>query len=149
MDASSSDANVILGDARVLPEEGVGSISLARGKFNGVYYVQKMKLNLLSSQEIYKQSMKIELYNDRCIVKDPEKNFSIVATKRVQDNFWVFENFSAQKDSYAFVASADDVSKLWHECLGHLNYRSINLINTLKMVVGLPQVPCSEGDCEG
>lgn len=98
-----------------MPVEGTNFVSLAGGKFNGMYYVPTVKLNLLSAQKTCKQGMKIKLYNNRCIVKDPKKNFSIVATWRVQHKFWVFDKFKAQKDSYAFVASADDKSKLWDE----------------------------------
>ena len=51
-----------------------------------------------------------------------------------------------------FVAHSDNLSnlsKLWHERFGHLNYRSLQQLCKGNMVTGLPMVSCKDGVCSG
>jgi len=48
---------------------------------------------------------------------------------------------------YSYVAHVDEISKLWHERLGHLNYGKMKVLS--KMVVGLPHISSSKGVWEG
>jgi hypothetical protein len=47
------------------------------------------------------------------------------------------------------VANTEDKSRIWHERLGHLNYRCMQLIDQPNMVHGLPRVTPHEGVCKG
>ena len=44
-----------------------------------------------------------------------------------------------------FVAHSDNLSKLWHERFGHLNYCSLQKLCKDNMVTGLPMVSCKDG----
>ena len=48
-----------------------------------------------------------------------------------------------------FVAHSDNLSKLWHEQFGRLNYRSLQQLYKENMVTGLPMVSCKDGVCSG
>ena len=51
-----------------------------------------------------------------------------------------------------FVAHSDNLSnlsKLWHERFGHLNYRSLQQLCKDNMVTGLPLVSYKDGVCSG
>jgi hypothetical protein len=47
------------------------------------------------------------------------------------------------------VANADNTSKLWHQCLGHTNFGSLQHMSHLQMVEDLPQIEPPSGVCEG
>lgn len=47
-----------------------------------------------------------------------------------------------------FGAVVDDVNWLWHYRFGHLNFRSLNLLQKKGMVQGLPQVNQPEHVCD-
>lgn len=59
--------------------------------------------------------------------------------------------FAGFESSYgkSFIAHADSLSRLWHERLGHLNYRYMQQMNSQKLVLGLPKVSCTDGVCLG
>ena len=48
-----------------------------------------------------------------------------------------------------FVAHSDNLSKLWHERFGHLNYRSLQQLCKDDMVTSLLLVSCKDGVCFG
>jgi hypothetical protein len=60
-----------------------------------------------------------------------------------------FDNFGSSAFSLVFVAHSDDLSKLWHERFGHLNYHSLQQLCNQQMVTGLPLVSCIDGVCAG
>jgi len=60
-----------------------------------------------------------------------------------------FHNFGSSNLPSVFVAHNDEVSKLWHERFGHLNYRSLQHPCKENMVTGLPMVSCRDGVCFG
>src|SRR5699024_6441365 len=60
-----------------------------------------------------------------------------------------FHNFGSSNLPSVFVAHNDEVSKLWHERFGHLNYCSLQNLCKENMVTGLPMVSCRDGVCSG
>ena len=48
-----------------------------------------------------------------------------------------------------FVAHSDNLIKLWHERVGHLNYHSSQQLCKDNMVTGLPMVSFKNGVCFG
>ena len=47
------------------------------------------------------------------------------------------------------IAQYDDMSRLWHEHLGHANFQSLKLMERLQMVHELPKISLSPKVCEG
>ena len=78
---------------------------------------------------------------------DPEM---IVATGSVDSasRLYRFDGFeSSDGTSSCFVAHVDLVSKHWHECFGHVNYRYLQKMSTQALVLGLPQISYIDGVC--
>ena len=46
-----------------------------------------------------------------------------------------------------FVAHSDNLSKIWHERFGHLNYHSLQQLCKDNMVTDLLMVSCKDGVC--
>jgi hypothetical protein len=56
---------------------------------------------------------------------------------------------SGQGKIVEFSPHQVDLSKLWHERFGHLNYRSLQQLCNQQMVISLPLVSCTDGVCAG
>jgi hypothetical protein len=76
-------------------------------------------------------------------LKDPKH---VLATGIADDitRLYKFDNFGSSAFSSVFVAHSDDLSKLWHERFGHLNYRSLQQLCNQQMVTGLHLVSCRD-----
>jgi hypothetical protein len=81
-------------------------------------------------------------------VKDVNKNYEVTTIGRVENRLYKFQYFFGNKDVRA-IAKYDDVSRLWHEHIGHVNYQSLKLMEKLKMVHGLPRIFPKKAICEG
>ena len=60
-----------------------------------------------------------------------------------------FSNFVPTSSDQALHSHANEVSKLWHERFGHMNYRYLQTLHKEGMVEGLPQIQPSTGACIG
>eukprot|EP00253_Pinus_taeda_P027041 PITA_27041 len=85
------------------------------------------------------------------VIKDLRDPKQILATGIADDStrLYKFHNFGSSNLPSLFVAHNDEVSKLWHERFGHLNYRSLQHLCKENMVTGLPMVSCRDGVCSG
>jgi hypothetical protein len=86
------------------------------------------------------------------VTKDLKDAKHVLATRIFDDitRLYKFDNFGPSSFPLVFVAHNDDLSKLWHERFGHLNYRSLQQLCNQHMVIGLPLVSCRDGffvDC--
>lgn len=52
-------------------------------------------------------------------------------------------------NSECLLTSLDDVLKLWHACLGHVNYQALSMMFKERMVRGLPKVVQPKDVCIG
>eukprot|EP00253_Pinus_taeda_P028641 PITA_28641 len=85
------------------------------------------------------------------VIKDLRDPKQILATGIADDStrLYNFHNFGSSNLPSVFVAHNDEVSKLWHERFGHLNYGSLQHLCKENMVTGLPMVSCRDGVCSG
>ena len=128
-----------MGDSSPLEVKGGVHVQVSNGIFKNVKLVPQLSTNLLSIFQIANQGYKVEFYNDKCLVKDVNKNYEVTAIGKVENGLYKFQEFIGNKDVCA-IAKYDDVRKLWHERIGHVNYNSLKLMEKLKMVHGLPSM---------
>ena len=66
----------------------------------------------------------------------------------VENGLYKFQEFIGNKD-VCVIAKYDDVSRLWHEHMGHVNYQSLKIMEKLNMVHGLPRISPRKKAYEG
>ena len=95
--------------------------------------------------------VKLTFTPHQVVIKDFKNPQNVLATGIVDDitRFYKFINFGSSPFPLVFVAHSDNLSKLWHEQFGHLNYRSLQQLCKENMVTGLPLVSCKDGVCSG
>jgi len=145
--------NIYVGNDRSLSVLGTGTIHLDNGQFNDVLCVPTLSCNLLSVYQITHsgEGKIIEFLPHGIVIKDLRDPRQILAIGIVDDStrLYKFNNFGSSTLSSIFFAQNDEVSKLWHERFGHLNYRSLQNLCKENMVIGLPMVSCRDGVCSG
>ena len=65
------------------------------------------------------------------------------------ERMYKFSNFLPTSSDQALHSHANEVSKLWNERFGHMNYRYLQALHRDEMVEGLPQIKSSTGACIG
>ena len=80
------------------------------------------------------------------VIKDFKNPQNVLATGTVDDitRLYKFNNFGS-----VFVAHSDNLSKLWHERFGHLNYHSLQQLCKENMVTGFSMVSYKDSVCFG
>jgi hypothetical protein len=143
--------NIFVGDDRYLSVEGPRTIHLNNGQIKDVLCVLNLSYNLLSVYQITHlgEGKSVLFTPHQVIIQDFKDLQNIVATRSVDDitRLYKFDNIGSSSLPSVFVSHSDDVSKLWHERFGHLNYRSLQNLCNKNMVAGLPMVSCKDGVC--
>jgi hypothetical protein len=93
----------------------------------------------------------IEFSPHQLVIKNLKYPKHVLKTGIVDNitRLYKFENFGSSYFPLVFVAHNDDLSKLWHEWFGHLNYRSLQKLCNKHMVIYLPLVSCRDSVCAG
>jgi hypothetical protein len=142
---------IFFGDDRSLSVEGSRTVQVENGHFNDVLCVPSLSCNLLSVYQITHsgEGKTVEFSPHRVVIKDLKDPKHVLATGIVDDitRLYNFDDFGSSSFSSVFVAHSDDLSKIWHERFGHLNYHSLQQLCNQQMVNDLPLVSCRDGVC--
>jgi hypothetical protein len=142
---------IFFGDDRYLSVEGYGIVQVENGHFNDVLCVPSLSCNLVLVYQITHsgEGKTIEFSPHQVVIKDIKDHNHVLATGIVDDinRLYKFDKFASSSFSSFFIAHRDDLSKLWHEQFGHLNYHSLQQLCNQQMVTGLPLVSCKDGVC--
>jgi hypothetical protein len=140
---------IFFGDDRSLSVVGSGTIQVDNGNLNDVLCVPSLSYNLLSMYQITHlgEGKNLDFSPHHAIFKDLKYPKHILATIIVDDitRLYKFEIFWSSSFPSFFISHSDELNKLWHEWLGHLNYFSLQKLFNQHMVTGLPLVSCRDG----
>jgi transposase InsO family protein len=142
-------ARIFLGDDSSHAIEGIGSISMKGNdgkklEVADVNLVPKLTKNIFSVSQITQHGYKVDFYLDKCLIKNINDGFKIVATGVESDGIY---KFLASVDKKAYIATNSSISELWHQKYGHLNYQSLSMLSKINMVDGLPWIRVSTNVC--
>ena len=142
---------IFVGDDRSLSVVGYGTVPVENGHFSDVLCVPKISCNLLSVYQITHsgEGKTVTFRPHQVVIKDFKNPQNILATGTVDDitRLYKFNNFGSSPFPSVFIAHSDNLSKLWHEQFGHLNYHSLQQLCKDNMVTSLPMVSCKDGVC--
>ena len=139
------------GDGSHVAIEGIGSVVL-QSKNDGhkvlteVYYIPKLKSNIVSLGQLEEGGCKVVLENGFCSVFDVERSL-LARAPRVGNRLYLLKVQLATP--VCLVAKGDDRAWLWHGRYGHLNFRALRELGQKGMVEGLPLLDRVEEFCDG
>jgi hypothetical protein len=131
---------------------GKGSVRLV---FNGtnfliqdVYYVPELRNNLLSVGQLQEKDLTILIKNGTCNIYHPDKGL-IAYTNMSANRMFILFNKSSNTTTHVeeCLHTSSELTYLWHQRYGHLNYKGLKTLQTKKMVRGLPQLEVSNVTC--
>jgi hypothetical protein len=64
-------------------------------------------------------------------------------------HLYFFSHFVPKYISTVFLSQYNDISSLWHEIFGHLNYKYLHQLSKENMVEGLTAIKFTSGVCQG
>jgi hypothetical protein len=120
---------ICVGDDRSLSVVGSGIVQVDNGHFNDVLCVPSISCNLVSVYQIIHsgEGKTIEFSPHQVVIKDLKYPKHVLATRFFDDipRLYMFDNFGSSSFPSFFFTHSDELSKLWQERFGHLNYRSL------------------------
>uniref|UniRef100_A0A803MAM0 Integrase catalytic domain-containing protein n=1 Tax=Chenopodium quinoa TaxID=63459 RepID=A0A803MAM0_CHEQI len=121
---------------------GVIAIKTVQGDVKLLYDVQfvpNLAHNLLSIGQLMSSGYKIVFDDGVCDVIDKKSGHNIANVHMTQNRMFPLD-ISNDIISNVLIAKLTNESELWHLRYGHLNGRSLKLLNQKEIVVGLPKI---------
>ncbi|GKE23768.1 putative ribonuclease H-like domain-containing protein, partial [Tanacetum coccineum] len=122
-----------------------GNIRTGNLDFEDVYFVKKLKYNLISVSQICDKKNSVLFINTECVVLSPEfklpaKNQVVLRIPRNNNMYSIdLKNIVSTGGLTCLVAKALlDEFNLWHKWLGHINFKNLNKLVKGNLVRGLP-----------
>nr|GEW97733.1 reverse transcriptase domain-containing protein [Tanacetum cinerariifolium] len=116
---------------------GKGKITTGKLDFDDVYFVKELKFNLFSVSQMCDKKNNLIFTDTECLVfspefKLPDENQVLLRVHRENNMYNVdLKNIVPSGDLTCLFAKATlDESNLWHRRLCHINFKTINKLNT-------------------
>ncbi|GAA0154298.1 hypothetical protein LIER_12323 [Lithospermum erythrorhizon] len=107
-----------------------------------VYFVPTLKSNLLSVGQFQDKGLAILFKEGTCYVYHPRRGEiirSVMATNRMF-TITLECNTERVQSGECLQATSNELSMLWHQRYGHLNFKGLKTLHDKKMVIGLPEL---------
>lgn len=147
----SKKSKVRFADDRLISAEGIGDV-LVKSKdgkdvtIAEVLYVPSMKSNLISMGQLLEKGFDLHMTKGHLEVFDPHQR-KILRTRMSKNR--TFQVKVTAMDSQCLATEVEsDGSWLWHQRFRHLNFKDLSLLNSKRMVHGLPQMQIPSKVCE-
>ncbi|CAM8898880.1 unnamed protein product [Rhodiola kirilowii] len=122
---------------------GKGNVRLAIKGMNhvltGVYFVPTLKSNSISIGQLQEKGVAILIQHGRCSVYHPKKGL-IIQTPMTRNRMYIAVASLVENASTCFKADVEEETKIWHQRYGHINIRSLKMLKSKEMVIGLPTI---------
>ena len=141
-----------MGDDSELHIKGIGRIDLEHGYFSDLLNVTDLAAKLLSLYQMTHTGEPKRVTFTPDMVEIIEISTDQVITIGYADHherMYKFSSFLPTSNDQALLSHPNEVSKLWHERFGHINYKYLQALHRDEMVEGIPQIISSNGACIG
>ena len=114
---------------------GKGTVDISRlPLLTDVLYIKGLKVNFLSITQICDEDFLVQFSKKGCLILN-EEGVQVLKGLRITDNCYRV----IPQPSIACQSSRVNLLELWHQCLGHANYKQVAKVSKLEVVVGLPK----------
>ncbi|KAL5549566.1 hypothetical protein UlMin_004797 [Ulmus minor] len=135
--------SVTFGDGKKGKVIGKGNIALPGIPImNNALYVEDLKANLISISQLCDSGFNVNFAKEGCNVVD-NNNDIVSQGKRTSDNCYCVSI------SISCHLSNIEQIELWHQRLGHINYKDLKLLDKLSAIRGLPSLELLHIDLMG
>ena len=115
-----------MGDDSTIISEGQGTVDLENGFFSNVLYILSLAANLLSVYQMTHTGVPKRFCfspNDVEITELASEKLIAKGLANHHAKSYEFSHFVANAKPTALLTHGNEVSRLWHERFGHLNFK--------------------------
>ncbi|KAG8489064.1 hypothetical protein CXB51_017032 [Gossypium anomalum] len=140
-------SKIRIGNGDLIQAKGKGNVVINTRSGNkvisDVLFVPDIDQNLLSVGQLVEKGYSLVFENGACVAKDTygQELISVAMT----DKCFMLNMNQLEKKAYTSLADNTD---LWHRRLGHVNYRSLDLLHKMNMVDDMSRVEVKDTVCE-
>ncbi|KAL0320216.1 UNVERIFIED_CONTAM: Retrovirus-related Pol polyprotein from transposon TNT 1-94 [Sesamum radiatum] len=142
--------DVLFGDDTKVEIKGKGTVILATKSgdhklLHNVYYIPKMKNNILSIDQLMESGHKVKMEDMYLWLRDHDDR--LIAKVAMTSNR-MFKLNVKTAEAKCLQACINDSSGIWHMRFGHLNFEGLKMLGEKNMVRGLPKINHPNQLCE-
>lgn len=142
---------VRFGDGSSVKIEGKGTIMFMckngeEHALRDVYYIPSLKTNIISIGQLSEEGNRVMIRGQFLWVYDKQERL-LMKVKRTENR--LYRLLIETCNNKCFMTKTDEVAKLWHVRLGHVNYQALNLMSKQNMVIGMPNIVTPKNVCTG
>ncbi|KAG8491616.1 hypothetical protein CXB51_014995 [Gossypium anomalum] len=143
----SYGSKIRIGNGELIEAKGKGSVFVNTCSGNKVIsdmlFVPDIDQNLLSVGQLVEKGYSLVFKNDSCVIKDCHGQ-ELIIVGMVDKCFMLDVN---KLENKAYVNLSDNAG-LWHKRLGHVNFRSLDLLQKQNLVEDMSKVEASDSVCD-
>nr|GFD25876.1 integrase, catalytic region, zinc finger, CCHC-type, peptidase aspartic, catalytic [Tanacetum cinerariifolium] len=119
---------------------GYGDVVIRSMTIKKVYYVKGLGHNLFSVGQFCDKGLKVTFRKSTCFVRN-KNGVDLLTGDRSSNLYTIALNEISSNSSACLLAKASSPeSWLWHQCLSHLNFATINNLVKNNLLRGLPKM---------
>jgi len=142
--------SVKLGNGARMMVMGKGNIKLETAGLTqvirDVFYIPELNNNLLSIGQFQERGLAIVMKDRACKIYHPTRGL-IMQTLMAANRIFVLQATMLTQSSKCLIAMEDDLTELWHRRYGHVNNKSLKVLENKQLVKGLPQFKVTNKAC--
>nr|GEU31863.1 integrase, catalytic region, zinc finger, CCHC-type, peptidase aspartic, catalytic [Tanacetum cinerariifolium] len=105
-----------------------------------VYYVEGLVHNLFSVGQLCDADLEVAFRKSTCYIRDLKGNDLLIGSRRTNLYSITLQDTSSHNPICLMAKATSSQAWLWHRCLSHLNFDTINLLSRNDIVIGLPKL---------
>ncbi|GJS41100.1 retrovirus-related pol polyprotein from transposon TNT 1-94 [Tanacetum coccineum] len=128
------------GNDQIAPILGYGDLVQGNVTMKRVYCVEWLNHNLFSVGQFCDADLEAAFWKSTCYIHDLKGNDLLIGSHGT-DVYSITLQYTSTPNPICLMAKATSSQAwLWHRCLSHLNFDTINLLSKYDIVIGLPKL---------
>lgn len=111
-----------------------------------VYYIPSLQNNIISLGQMSEEGNKVELKGEFLRIYDNQERLLMKVKRSANRLYKIMIETNKQE---CLMTKTDEISRLWHARLGHVNYQAMALMTKHQMVEGMPRIIKPNAVCDG
>nr|GFA79376.1 hypothetical protein [Tanacetum cinerariifolium] len=131
---------VKFGNDQIAPILGYGDLVQGAVTIKRVYYVEGLNHNLFSVGQFCDTDLEVAFRKSTCFIRDLKGNDLLTGSRGTDLYSITLQEKNCPNPICLMSKVTSSQAWLWHHCLSHLNFDTINLLSKNDIVVGLPKL---------
>ncbi|GKE89492.1 retrovirus-related pol polyprotein from transposon TNT 1-94 [Tanacetum coccineum] len=131
---------VKLGNDQIVLILGYGDLVQGNITIKKVYYVEGLNQNLFFVGQFCDADLEVAFQKSTCYIHDLKGNDLLTGSRGTDLYSITLQETSTPNPIFLMAKATTSQAWLWHRCLSHLNFNSINLLSKNDIVIGLPKL---------